>query len=69
MKMPTREIYINIVSNITEPFIDAYYLMLKDVITASPTSGAQEDHLPLLHHFPVGNHITSPLTPYTHRTN
>jgi hypothetical protein len=57
--MSTREIHIKIVKKLTKPLIDAYYLMLKEVITASPTCGAQEDHLPLLDHFPSDNHSFS----------
>jgi hypothetical protein len=57
MKMSTREIYVKIVRKLTKPLIDAYYFMLKEVIAASPTSGAQEDHLPLLDHFPSNNHL------------
>jgi hypothetical protein len=57
--MSSREMYIKIVRKLTEPLIDAHYIMLKEVIAASPTSGAQEDHLPLLNYFPANNHSSS----------
>jgi hypothetical protein len=59
MKIFTREIYIKTVRKLTKLLIEAYYLMLKEVIAASPTSGAQEDHLPSLDHFPSDNHSSS----------
>jgi hypothetical protein len=61
MKMSTREIciYIKIVRKLTEPLINAYYLKLKEKIAASPTSGAQDDKLPLLGHFLAENHSSS----------
>jgi hypothetical protein len=39
--------------------MDTDYLMLKEVIAAIPTSGAQEDHHPLLEYLPTDNHSFS----------
>ena len=50
MSMDTRAKYIKIVRKLTKPLIDAYYLMLKEVIATSPTNGAHADDLPLLDH-------------------
>jgi hypothetical protein len=50
MSMDTRAKDIKIVRKLTKPLIDAYYLMLKEVIATSPTNGANADDLPLLDH-------------------
>jgi hypothetical protein len=44
MNMSTEDTYIKVVQKITKPLIDAYYLMLKEAIAASPTSKVQKDH-------------------------
>jgi hypothetical protein len=59
MKMSSRAIYIKIVRKLTKPLMDAYYLMLKEVISASLTCEAQEDHLPSFDCFSSDNHFSS----------
>jgi hypothetical protein len=59
MKMSTRDTYIKVVKKLTKPLIDAYYLMLKEVIAASPTSGVQKVHSPPLDYSPTDNHSPS----------
>jgi hypothetical protein len=67
MKMSNREIYIKTARKLTEPLIDAYYLMPEDFVAASPTSKAQKNQLSLLDISPLT--ITPPLMHYTHHTH
>jgi hypothetical protein len=57
--MSTRDTYIKGAKKLTKALIDAYYLMLKEEIAASPKSRAQKDRLPPLNHLLTDNHFYS----------
>jgi hypothetical protein len=52
-----------------KPLIDAYYLMLKEVITASATSEAQKDNSSPLDHILTDNHSSSSALNSSHPLN
>ena len=56
MAMPTRSVYIKIVQRLTEPLLNAYYAMLKEIISSPQSRTGQDDPLPLHDHFPADNH-------------
>jgi hypothetical protein len=47
------------VQKLTKSLIDAYYLILKEEIAASPTSGAQKDHSLTMDYFLNDKHSSS----------
>ena len=53
MSNAQRSLYIATSKALTKPLLNANDLMLREAVAASPLSSAEDDHLPLLDHFPA----------------